>query len=323
MQATPHDVLVARLTVPLGGRFALAGLIAEAAPTDDDEAIAAAARAAQDAETAVVVVGLTAEQETEAVDKSTLALPGRQDELVAAVAAAARRTIVVVNAATPVLMPWMDRVDSMLWVGLPGQEGGHAVADVLLGRAEPTGRLVTTFPVADGQGPAWSVTPVDGALAYTEGTRMGYRGWESGSGDSGVLVRRGAGLGPLGVRGPGVRGRRRGRDRHSAGHQHRRPTGPRGGAGLLAAGGRRRSGPPGRLRGGRRGRAGRGALGHGDAATPGPSGSGTPMPPPGRARPAAPCCWPAASATYASRCRGADPARTRLRPPRPETGRAQ
>ena len=67
------------------------------------------------------------------MDKTTLALPGRQDELVRAVAAAARRTVVVINSATPVLMPWLDDVDAVLWIGLPGQEGGHAVADVLLG----------------------------------------------------------------------------------------------------------------------------------------------------------------------------------------------
>ena len=72
----------------------------------DDEAIAAAVAAARDADVAVVVVGLTEEQETESRDKATLALPGAQDALVEAVAAAARRTVVVVNAATPVLMPW-------------------------------------------------------------------------------------------------------------------------------------------------------------------------------------------------------------------------
>jgi beta-glucosidase len=77
-------------------------------------------------------------------------------------------------------MPWLDEVDAVVWIGLPGQEGGHAVADVLLGLAEPTGRLVTTFPAADGQGPAWSVTPQDGTLAYTEDTRVGYRGWDGG-----------------------------------------------------------------------------------------------------------------------------------------------
>src|SRR6185312_9254463 len=130
-------------------------------------------------EVAVVVVGLTEEQETESVDKSTLRLPGGQDALVEAIAGAARHTVVVVNAATPVLMPWLSRVDAVLWAGLPGQEGGHAVAAALLGDIEPAGRLVTTFPSADGASPAWSVTPVDGDLVYSERTFIGYRGHEA------------------------------------------------------------------------------------------------------------------------------------------------
>ena len=98
-----------------------------------------------------------------------------------AVADAARRTVVVVNAATPILMPWLDQVDAVLWVGLPGQEGGHAVAAALLGDVEPAGRLVTTFPVEDGAAPAWSVTPVDGDLGYEEGPFIGYRGHSRGA----------------------------------------------------------------------------------------------------------------------------------------------
>ena len=62
----------------------------------------------------------------------------------------------VVNSATPVIMPWIDEVDAVLWAGLPGQEGGHAIAAALLGDIEPAGRLVTTFPVADAATPAWS-----------------------------------------------------------------------------------------------------------------------------------------------------------------------
>ncbi|QWC86311.1 glycoside hydrolase family 3 C-terminal domain-containing protein [Nocardioidaceae bacterium] len=143
-------------------------------PTED--VLEEARRAARACEVAVVVVGLTEEQETEAVDKSTLALPGDQDDLVRAVAAVAPRTVVVVNAATPVLMPWLDEVDAVLWAGLPGQEGGHAVAAALLGEVEPAGRLVTTFPRADGGSVAWSVTPVDGELTYDEGPWIGYRG---------------------------------------------------------------------------------------------------------------------------------------------------
>ena len=160
VEAAPGRILVARLAI--SQRISLAGLVAQPIPTPDEQLITEAALAAQDAEPAVVVVGLTAEQETEAIDKRTLALPGRQDDLVRAVADAARRTVVVINSATPVLMPWLEQVDAVLWVGLPGQEGGHAIADVLLGTAEPTGRLVTTFPVADGDGPAWNVTPQEG-----------------------------------------------------------------------------------------------------------------------------------------------------------------
>ncbi len=151
-------------------------LIARVAPRDPDIAIADAVAAAEKADVAVVVVGLTEEQETEAVDKTTLHLPGRQDDLVRAVAAAAARTVVVVNSATPVIMPWADDVDAILWAGLPGQEGGHAVAAALLGNIEPAGRLVTTFPAGDGQAPAWQVVPVDGAVTYSERTAIGYRG---------------------------------------------------------------------------------------------------------------------------------------------------
>lgn len=181
---TPGDVLVAELVLPADrptGSFDTGGLIARPVIRDQDAVIAEAVAAAGPAEIAVVVVGLTEELETEAVDKSTLALPGRQDDLVRAVAAAARRTVVVVNAATPVLMPWLDDVDAVLWAGLPGQEAGHAIAAVLVGDQEPTGRLVTTFPAADGAAPAWGVTPdANGDLHYTEGTFVGYRGHDAG-----------------------------------------------------------------------------------------------------------------------------------------------
>lgn len=146
-------------------------------PRPADDVIAEAVDAARAADVAVVAVGLTEEQETEAVDKTTLALPGEQDRLVREVAAVARRTVVIVNASTPVLMPWENEVDAVLVVGLPGQNGGDAVASLLLGDLEPTGRLVTTWPAVDGAAPAWSVTPgAHNRLAYTEGTFIGHRG---------------------------------------------------------------------------------------------------------------------------------------------------
>ncbi len=134
--------------------------------------------AARDADAAVVVVGTNDDVESEGFDRTSLALPGRQDELVSAVAAANPRTVVVVNAGAPVLMPWRDEVAAVLWAWLPGQEGGDAVADVLIGAAEPGGRLPTTFP-ASHDGVLSPVPAEDGTLDYAEGTAIGYRHYTS------------------------------------------------------------------------------------------------------------------------------------------------
>lgn len=152
------------------------GLVVSAAVRSSASAIAAAASAAA-GRTVVVVVGLTTDQETEGQDKTTLTLPGDQDALIVSVAGTAERTIVVVNAATPILMPWIDLVDAVLFAGLPGQEAGDAVAAALFGEVVPDGRLVTTFPRRNRQGPAWSTMPKDGVLDYEEGVFVGYRGW--------------------------------------------------------------------------------------------------------------------------------------------------
>jgi beta-glucosidase len=80
-------------------------------------------------------------------------------------------------------MPWAEQVDAILVVGLPGQEGGHAVADALLGSREPAGRLVTSWPAADRAAPAWEVEPTDLHLEYTDGTFVGYRGFHAGHAD--------------------------------------------------------------------------------------------------------------------------------------------
>ncbi|MGA4538955.1 beta-glucosidase family protein [Uniformispora flossi] len=143
---------------------------------DDDEMLAAIADAAA-ADVAIVVVGTTDDIESEGFDRDTLALPGRSDELVAAVAAVNPNTIVVVNAGSPVLMPWRDDVAAVLWAWLPGQEGGAAVADVLFGHAEPGGRLPTTFPAAEADTPILSTAAVDGRHDYAEGPHIGYRLW--------------------------------------------------------------------------------------------------------------------------------------------------
>jgi len=106
--------------------------------SDADELERAVALAAE-AEVAVVVVGTTEEVESEGFDRDSLGLPGRQDELVRRVAAANPRTIVVVNAGAPVLLPWADAVPAVLVAWFPGQEFGNALADVLLGTASRVG----------------------------------------------------------------------------------------------------------------------------------------------------------------------------------------
>lgn len=145
---------------------------------DPDELIEEAVRTAAAADVAVVVVATTKEVESEGFDRTSLKLPGRQDELVSRVAAANPRTVVVVNAGSPVEMPWRDEVAAILLTWFPGQEGGHALADVLLGRTEPGGRLPTTWPSVLEDCPVVDVTPVNGVLRYEEGVFVGYRAWE-------------------------------------------------------------------------------------------------------------------------------------------------
>jgi beta-glucosidase len=143
-----------------------------------DELLAEAAAVAAAADVAIVVVGTTDEVESEGFDRATLALPGRQDELVRRVAAANPRTIAVVNAGSPVELPWADDVAAVLLAWFPGQEAGHALADVLLGSTEPGGRLPTTWPVRESDCPVLNTTPAGGVLDYDEGVFIGYRAYE-------------------------------------------------------------------------------------------------------------------------------------------------
>ncbi|WP_199856701.1 glycoside hydrolase family 3 C-terminal domain-containing protein [Nocardia suismassiliense] len=144
---------------------------------DDDAEFAAAIELARAADVAVVVVGTTEQIESEGVDRVSLRLPGRQDELVAAVAAVNPRTVVVVNSGAPVELPWRDDVAAVLLSWFPGQEFGTALADVLTGAAEPGGRLPTTWPKTMADVPVLNTSPVDGVLDYSEGIHIGYRAW--------------------------------------------------------------------------------------------------------------------------------------------------
>ncbi|HET9556325.1 MAG TPA: glycoside hydrolase family 3 C-terminal domain-containing protein, partial [Actinomycetota bacterium] len=138
----------------------------------DAEELEQAVALAAGADVAVVVVGTTEEVESEGFDRDALALPGRQDELLRQVAAVNPRTVVVVNAGAPVLLPWIDEVPAVLVAWFPGQEFGNALADVLLGEREPGGRLPTVWPAAE-HDHLPSTRPIDGSLVYEESIHIG------------------------------------------------------------------------------------------------------------------------------------------------------
>ena len=173
---------------------------------DDGSSLATAAAAAQSADVAIVMVG---ETESEGLDRPTLALDApsaglvnvsvnpHQDALVEAVAAANPKTVVVVKSGGPVLMPWLSAVPSVLEAWYPGEEDGNAVAAVLFGDVDPSGRLPVTFPASDAQVPArlpqqypgvpfatsTGTGPADTSFGgfrseYSEGLFVGYRWYD-------------------------------------------------------------------------------------------------------------------------------------------------
>ena len=142
--------------------------------------IPAAVEAARHADAAIVLAN---NGQGEGMDRTTLALPGDQDQLIDAVAAVNRRTIVVLNTGGPVLMPWLNHVEAVLQAWYPGQQFGAALASVLFGDSDPGGRLPVTFPATDAQGPAPTTRPerypgVNGEQHYDEGIFVGYRWYD-------------------------------------------------------------------------------------------------------------------------------------------------
>ncbi|MFG1701668.1 glycoside hydrolase family 3 protein [Nonomuraea sp. M3C6] len=174
-----YEVAVTHPAGVFGGLAFVSFTLGHAAPAPgEDELMAEALRVAAECDVAVVVAATTPEVESEGFDRSDLALPGRQDELIHAVTAANPRTVVVVNAGSPVELPWLEEVAAVLLTWFPGQEAGAALADVLFGDTEPGGRLPTTWPRRLADAPVVKVTPVDGVVAYDEGVSIGYRAWE-------------------------------------------------------------------------------------------------------------------------------------------------
>lgn len=146
----------------------------------DDVLIDRAARAAADADIVVLVVGTTSAIETEGADRTTTALPGAQNELVTRMLEANPDTIIVVNSGAVADMPWADDAVTILYTWFPGAALGPALADVLTGTREPSGRLPITIARRHADYPAWDTTPDNsGQLHYSESIFIGHRHFDA------------------------------------------------------------------------------------------------------------------------------------------------
>jgi beta-glucosidase len=141
---------------------------------DIDEAV----RIAAQADAAIVFVGVSTTSETEGADRRDMELFGPQNELVEAVAAANPNTIVVLNNGSPLRLPWIDRVGAVVEAWLPGQEGARAVAEALLGKTNPSGKLPLTFPKRLEDNPSFLYYSNGRDAHYGEGVFVGYRYYE-------------------------------------------------------------------------------------------------------------------------------------------------
>ncbi len=146
-------------------------------PAEDprlDRAVALAANA----DAVLVFAGWPEGHESEGHDRADINLTGRQDELIRLVAAANPNCVVVLNCGSPVAMPWVDQVAAIVEAFYPGQEGGRAVAEILLGETNPSGKLPVTFPRKLQDTPAYNNFPGDRKVIYGEGLFVGYRHYD-------------------------------------------------------------------------------------------------------------------------------------------------
>ncbi len=145
----------------------------------DGASVAQAVQLATNADVAIVCVG---QQTSEGSDRANLSLPNGQDALISAVAAANPHTIVVMYESSATLMPWANQVAGIAMAWYPGQENGNALAQVLFGDVNPSGKLPVSIPPSASQVP--TSTPaqwpgVNGHTVYSEGLQIGYRWYDA------------------------------------------------------------------------------------------------------------------------------------------------
>jgi beta-glucosidase len=164
---------------PLAGITSRASGITVNYAQGDGASVSAAAQLASTSSVAIVCVG---QQTSEGSDRSNLSLPSGQDALVEAVAAANTNTIVVMYESSATLMPWANQVAAIVMAWYPGQENGNALAHVLFGDVNPSGKLPVTIPPSASQIPTGTPAQwpgVNGHTVYSEELQIGYRWYDA------------------------------------------------------------------------------------------------------------------------------------------------
>ncbi|UPK96510.1 hypothetical protein LCI18_007445 [Fusarium solani-melongenae] len=146
---------------------------------DPASALAEAVKLASEVDVPIVIAGLNSDFESEALDRKSLDLPPAVDALIAAVVNANPNTVVVTQSGCPILMPWLDETPTLVHAWFGGQETGNAIADVLFGNTNPSGRLSLTFPKRLEDTPAFlTFGKGETEIHYGEGVFVGYRYYE-------------------------------------------------------------------------------------------------------------------------------------------------
>ena len=144
------------------------------------DGIERAVKLAAESDVALIFAGMSGEWDSEGFDRPDLELPRAQNELIRQVAAANPNTVVVLNTGSAVTMPWLDQVAAVLHAGYPGQEAGNAIADVLFGDVNPSGKLSQTYPVRLEDTPSYLNFPGEnGNVLYGERIFVGYRHYDT------------------------------------------------------------------------------------------------------------------------------------------------
>ena len=150
-----------------------------------DALLEEARKAAQQAEVAVIFAGLPDRYESEGFDRDDMKLPVGHLRMIEAVVSANPNTVVVLLCGSTVECPWADEVKAVLYMALPGQAGGEAIAELLYGRISPSGKLAESWPIAYGDVPSSEVYDKTADALYQEGVYVGYRYYDK----AGVPVR--------------------------------------------------------------------------------------------------------------------------------------